>query len=254
MKHGRRWRVVILAGLLLAACTQRAATSERIQPSYIEPIEGTDLKRVVLTEKAVERLGIQTAPVGEQEVVRKRAVGGEVVTSLDMQLPGPGVFWVRVALSESELNQVDRGQSALVLALDRDDDEEDDDDADDGLTAEVDEGPGDDDAEEAGPALFYVVRGAEHRLAPGQRVLIELTLSGSRMPRKVVPYAAVLYDVHGDAWVYTNPEPLVFVRELILVDYIEGDLVVLLEGPSIGTAVVTVGVAELFGAETGVSK
>ena len=28
----------------------------------------------------------------------------------------------------------------------------------------------------------------------------------------VVPYAAVLYDKKGDTWVYTNPEPLTFVR------------------------------------------
>lgn len=254
MKHGNRWMAVILAGLFLTACAQRPATSERIQPSYVEPLEGTDLKRVVLTEKAAERLGIQTAPVGEQEVVRKRTVGGEVVTSLDAQVTGLGPFWVRVALSESDLNQVDRDQPAVVLSLDRDDDEEEDDEADDGLKAEADEGPGDDDAEETAPALFYVVRGAKHGLAAGQRVLIELALSGSGTPRKVVPYSAVLYDVSGNTWVYTNPEPLVFVREPIVVDYIEGDLVVLLEGPSLGTPVVTVGAAELFGAETGVSK
>jgi len=74
-----------------------------------------------------------------------------------------------------------------------------------------------------------------------------MTPSGSR--RKVVPYAAVLYDAHGDTWVYTNPEPLVFVRHRIMVDYINGDQAVLSEGPPAGTVVVTVGGAELFGAE-----
>lgn len=69
---------------------------------------------------------------------------------------------------------------------------------------------------------------------------------------KVVPYAAVIYGLNGETWVYSNPEPLVYVREPITVDYIEGDLVVLSEGPPAGSAVVTVGGAELFGAESGV--
>jgi hypothetical protein len=75
----------------------------------------------------------------------------------------------------------------------------------------------------------------------------QLPPSGSR--RMVVPYAAVLYDAHGDTWVYTNPEPLVFVRHRITIDYITGDFAVLSDGPPVGTRVVTVGGAELFGAE-----
>ena len=74
----------------------------------------------------------------------------------------------------------------------------------------------------------------------------QLTPSGMR---KVVPYASVLYDSHGDTWVYTNPEPQVFVRHPIAVDYIEGDRAVLSDGPPSGTEVVTVGAAELFGTE-----
>jgi hypothetical protein len=70
--------------------------------------------------------------------------------------------------------------------------------------------------------------------------------------RKVVPYAAVVYEPHGDTWVYTNPEPLVFVRAHVTIDYIDGDVAVLSEGPPVGTAVATVGVAELFGVEFGV--
>ena len=72
---------------------------------------------------------------------------------------------------------------------------------------------------------------------------------GETTLRKVVPYSAVLYDVDGGAFVYTSPEPLTFVRAPITVDYIKGDVAVLSDGPSSGTAVVTVGSAELFGAE-----
>jgi len=71
---------------------------------------------------------------------------------------------------------------------------------------------------------------------------------------KVVPYAAVLYGLNGETWVYTNPETLVFVRENIVVDHIDGDMAILTEGPEDGTPVVTVGVSLLYGAEVGVSK
>ena len=68
--------------------------------------------------------------------------------------------------------------------------------------------------------------------------------------RKVIPSAAILYDTQGATWTYTNPEPLQFIRQPIKVDFIQGDQVILLEGPPAGTAVVTVGATELFGAES----
>lgn len=70
--------------------------------------------------------------------------------------------------------------------------------------------------------------------------------------RLVVPYSSIIYDADGGTWTYTNPEPLVFERAAISVDSIEGDRVLLLEGPPAGTPVVVVGAAELFGAEFGV--
>jgi hypothetical protein len=54
--------------------------------------------------------------------------------------------------------------------------------------------------------------------------------------------------------VYTNPSPLTFVRHAIHIDHIQGDLAVLSDGPPVGTALVIVGAAELFGAETGIGK
>jgi hypothetical protein len=64
-----------------------------------------------------------------------------------------------------------------------------------------------------------------------------------------IPYAAVLYDPDGQTWAYTNPEPLVFLRAPIDVVQIEGSRAVLSKGPPPGTEVVTVGAAELLGAE-----
>lgn len=65
----------------------------------------------------------------------------------------------------------------------------------------------------------------------------------------VVPYGAVIYDAEGDAYAYTAPKPLTFVREKIEIDRSEGDSVLLSDGPPPGTEVVTVGTAEVYGTE-----
>jgi hypothetical protein len=150
MRCRSRWMVVGLIGLgPVLACAKPSTPGDRTKPATVEPVEGTGLSRVTLSPKAAERLGIQTTPLRQERVIRKRAGGGTRVEK----------------------------------------------------------------------------------------------------PRKVIPYGAVIYDTHGDAWAYTNPEALVFVRHGIGVDYIEGDRAVLSEGPPAGTAIVTVGAAELFGTE-----
>lgn len=65
-----------------------------------------------------------------------------------------------------------------------------------------------------------------------------------------VPYGAIIYDIDGNTWLYTSPQELTFERIPIVVDHIDGDIVFLSDGPSAGTAVVTRGVAELYGSET----
>ena len=82
-----------------------------------------------------------------------------------------------------------------------------------------------------------------------QTAPVRSVASGSK--RTAIPYAAVLYDPNGETWTYTNPEPLVFVRQDIRVDRIEDGLAVLSEGPPPGTGVVTAGAVELWGVEYG---
>jgi len=135
--------VMIFAGLL-SACAPKAVTADKIPPSVAEEIEGSDFKRLTLTEKAVERLAIQTSTVQTEE------------------------------------------------------------------------------------------------------------MSGNQ--QKVIPYDAVLYGLDGETWAYTNPEPMVYIRETIVIDHIDGDKAFLSEGPEVDMPVVTVGVSLLYGAETGVSK
>jgi len=127
---------MMVAALQLAACGPKQAPAEKINPSTLEKIEGSDLQRVILTEKAAERIDVQTVPV-----------------------------------------------SGLV-----------------------------------------------------------------------VPYSAVIYDTEGNTWIYTNPARLTFLREQVVIDRIEGDEAFLSQGLESDAPIVTVGVIEIYGAETGVSK
>jgi hypothetical protein len=137
--------MLILVVLLLAACGPASipVTGEKVAPSKAEPIEGSEFSRLTLTEKAAQRLNIQTTPVQIKEM------------------------------------------------------------------------------------------SSEHL---------------------AVPYSAILYGLEGETWVYTNPEPLVYIRETVVVDHIDGDWVALVEGPEVDTQVVTLGASLLYGAEVGVSK
>ena len=70
----------------------------------------------------------------------------------------------------------------------------------------------------------------------------------------VVPYGAVIYDPTGVAWAYVVKGDNVFIREELTIDRFDGDTAFLTAGPPVGTEVAIVGVAELFGAETGIGK
>ena len=142
MRLNFRWLILIAILLVppLSACTSETAADEENKPVSLDPIAGTDLNRITVTEKAAERLGLETAPVVAQEI-----------------------------------------------------------------------------------------DGAE---------------------RLVIPYEALLYDPSGQAWVYVNVGPLVFMRQAITVDSIKGDEVILSDGPKAGANVVTLGATELFGSES----
>jgi hypothetical protein len=78
----------------------------------------------------------------------------------------------------------------------------------------------------------------------------EITEEGGDM---IIPYAAVVYDEEGATWTYLSPQPLTFVRTPITVARIaDDDRAFLSEGPEVGTEVVIVGQAELFGVEKGI--
>lgn len=283
--------ILALAALLLTGLAAPVSAGKgdyvvKHHPAKLEKIKGSDLYRVILTEKATERTGIEFAPVREENVRRWLIIGGKVEPT-----ETPPAVQEQYDLTVSETLQSDpmritvpmvagwMGGTQLVRVLSSDDpdDLEDDvghiDDEDD--VGHIDD---EDDVDvifilpdlparnaknvrislsepilgaNAGEMLKikYEVEGNLEGLRAGDRVPVKYSRRKSGGVRKVVPYSAVLYDPQGKTWVYTSPEPLIFVRQPIVVDFIEGDRAVLKEGPAVGTEVVTAGAAELFGVE-----
>ncbi len=100
----------------------------------------------------------------------------------------------------------------------------------------------------AEPTRETLTEDAAKRLDLQTAEVHDAELNGAK--RTVIPYASVIYDTEGATWVYLNPEPLTFVRHPITVDDIKGDQAFLSDALPAGSAVVTVGVAELYGAES----
>ena len=105
------------------------------------------------------------------------------------------------------------------------------------------------------PATLQEVAGTDlHRITLTEHAVERLglktaTAATGPQGKLTVPYAAVLYDSEGKTWVYTNPEPRVYVRQAITIERIAGEAALLTAGPPTGTIVVTLGAEELFGAE-----
>lgn len=143
MKRTELW-IAVLAGaasLTFAACQKTAAPHAVEHPAKVESIEGSDLKKVTLTARAMQRIDLKTDEV------------------------------------------------------------------------------------------------REHRPSPAAAA------------QRVVPYSSLIYDPQGNTWVYTSPQPATFVRHKVDVADIEGDVVILKDGPPAGTVVASRAVAELYGAE-----
>lgn len=127
------------------------------------------------------------------------------------------------------------------------------------LVAACGQAPADPAADEAHPVTVEALEGADptreivtedaaKRLDIQTAAANEADLNGAK--RTVIPYSSIIYDTDGATWVYLNPEPLTFVRHPVTVDDIKGDQAFLSDALPSGSSVVTVGVAELYGAES----
>jgi hypothetical protein len=275
--------VALAAGAVLGVFAQAqaadpgAGAGAKSAAVKLEPIPGSAVKRVRLSAKAAERLGIETGKVEEQPIVRRQMVSGLVMTSQEVAAApklafggagggGFGAFaqavsakpvqpaprkaaaggedaWIAVSLSPAEWDRLAKDKPARLFALATREQPA------AKLLAEPSAMPPTEDLKRTMLTTYYVVNGKDHGLAVNQRMRVELQLTGAEDSQKVVPYGALYYDARGAAWVYVSKEPLAFERQSVQVDRVVGNVVVLTDGPALGTSVVTVGAALLYGAE-----
>ena len=101
--------------------------------------------------------------------------------------------------------------------------------------------------------LYFEIDNRSLGLRPGQRVGVHLQTAKALMA-SIIPYAAIVYDIHGDSWVFRSPEQNKFVRKRVEIRFVEDGRAVLQSGLKAGDSVVVDGVAELFGTEFGTGK
>jgi hypothetical protein len=62
--HCRRTAALIVVAFSLAACGHTAAEKDTHDPTHVQAIAGSDLRRVTLSEAAAKRIDVQTQAVG----------------------------------------------------------------------------------------------------------------------------------------------------------------------------------------------
>lgn len=73
---------------------------------------------------------------------------------------------------------------------------------------------------------------------------------GGTEEEQSIPYSALLYAADGEhAYVYSNPEGRSYERHDVVVVRVDGDRVLISDGPPVGSKVVTQGIAQIHGAE-----
>ena len=67
MQLHTRWMVLgLTAGLALAGCADKSSESELKGPATLVEVDGSEIPQVVLTDKAVQRLGLELTAVTEE--------------------------------------------------------------------------------------------------------------------------------------------------------------------------------------------
>jgi RND family efflux transporter MFP subunit len=154
--------------------------------------------------------------------------------------------WIRVPVYVGDLRLIDRRQTARVHAMN---------DAPGApsrparpVNAPPTANPTNDTAD-----LYFEMDNSDGSLRPGQKMGVTLAERDSE-ESPVVPWSAVIHDIHGGVWVYENIAPQQYARRRVEVRRVVNSLAVLARGPAVGAKIVTAGAAELFGAEFGTGK
>lgn len=155
-------------------------------------------------------------------------------------------LWVRVPVYVGEPEKLLKAQSARIGTLDRRL-------TPDTITVERVAAAPTADPLAGSVDLFFRLPNGDGRFRPQQRVGVWIP-DGDERRGLVIPWASVVYDVHGGAWVYEQIGPGRFVRRRVEVMAVEGDRALTSRGLKPGMSLVTTGTAELFGVEFGAGK
>ncbi len=80
---------------------------------------------------------------------------------------------------------------------------------------------------------FFKIDNRETKYSPGERVGATLTLK-TEAESLTMPWAALLYDINGGAWVYEKTGDHIYAHKRVIVRRVQGDVVVLAAGPKEG--------------------
>ena len=214
-----------------------------------EAVAERDTARAALAAARARSARLRSAPMESDVALALRAPDDGVLRQVlvsDGQAVGAGApvaevvamnpLWARVPLFVGDVASVDPTAAGTLADFPR--------------PATPVQGPPTADPTMATQDLYYRVDNADGALRPGLRVALRVPLR-TVASSTVVPLGAVVYDLNGGAWVYETLRALTWTRRRVDVAHVVGDIAVLTRGPAAGTAVVTVGAAELYGTEFG---
>ena len=158
-----------------------------------------------------------------------------------LQVAQVSTLWVRVPIFAGDADHIDAAQPASVTRLGG---------GGAPTMASPVTAPLRADPTAASVDLYYELPATGVTLRPGERVMAELPLKRAEQGL-LVPAASVLYDIHGDAWVYEDLGGNAFARRRVQIARQSGGFAVIARGLPEGVKVVTAGAAELFGTEFG---
>lgn len=101
--------------------------------------------------------------------------------------------------------------------------------------------------------MYFELPNPDSAFRPGQKVGALLMLNGDA-ESIAIPWSSVYHDIYGSQWVYEQVAERKFVRRRVEVLSVIDGWAAMSRGPTVGTQVVTAGVAELVGTEFGFSK
>lgn len=225
-----------------------AAARVRLAEASVVAAEGRRLALAGIAGDARATAPIEiTAPIGGS-LHRLLALPGQVVAAgaplFEVAQIDP--MWIQVPIYVGDLESVDAGADALIGTMASADNRTQ-------VKARPVAAPPTARSAAASADLYYELANPKGLLRPGQTVSVSVPLH-TEEESLVVPWSAVVHDIHGGSWVYEVKAEHVYVRKRVQVRHVAGDLAVLASGPKVGTLVVREGAAELFGTEMGTGK